>query len=212
MEEYEAANAALDEQWELSGAEGVGEEHEDVPSEKTISELEADWNGRQLPSKSESKGETGKPEGTDGEHAEALYRLKHLDRRLEVGKDELIRLAQKGLDYDRIRKKYSELSATRTEGAEASAEAEREKNEIESFLSAFPDISARDIPQTVWDEVSRGKSLIAAFYGHERERLRAELEAERQNTRNRESCVGSRSSDGRSDRLSELERLWYEDD
>ncbi len=212
MEEYTAANTAQDEQWGLSEAEGVSEEAEEIPSEKTISELEADWKGENLASEAGSRSKMGKEEGKDGDHTETLFRLKHLDRRLEVGKDELIRLAQKGLDYDRIRKKYSDLSASRIEGSAVSQEAEREKIEIESFISAFPDVGVRDIPQSVWDEVSAGKSLTAAFYGHERERLRTELEAERQNIRNRESFVGSRSSDGRADRISELERLWYEDD
>lgn len=47
------------------------------------------------------------------EGEEELFELKHLDERRRVSRAELIALAQKGMDYDRIRAKYDALRADR---------------------------------------------------------------------------------------------------
>ena len=51
------------------------------------------------------------------EGEEELFELKHLDERRRVSRAELIALAQKGMDYDRIRAKYDALRADRNPGA-----------------------------------------------------------------------------------------------
>lgn len=49
----------------------------------------------------------------DAGGANQTFELKHLDEVKTVGRDEVISLAQKGMDYDRIKDKYSELKAER---------------------------------------------------------------------------------------------------
>lgn len=59
----------------------------------------------------EEQAETGEPETEETEQeedkaADQLFELKHLDEVRSVGREEVIALAQKGMDYDRIREKY----------------------------------------------------------------------------------------------------------
>lgn len=157
---------------------------------------------------------------------EGLFILKHLDRTLNVGRDEVIKLAQKGLDYDRVKAKYSELSEQKNQGSnaqevsqevltdedgEASTRAKRDAD-FSEFIERMPEVSAEDIPREVWAEVAEGKSLLMAYALHENGRLKAELSALRQNRSNREASVSSRSSEGSGIKLGELERLWYAED
>jgi hypothetical protein len=184
-----------------------------------------------------SDDEEKRAEKKGGNQPDGLFRLKHLDKTLDVREDELIRLAQKGLDYDRIRGKYSELSAFKSENAKAfdyltrmagergvsvkelvgggggvQGEDTRLRSEIGEFLSFCPEVQVSDIEPEVWQDAAKGMNLFTAYTLRQNEKLRAELEAERQNRKNREASVLSRSSDGRAERMSELERLWYEDD
>ena len=46
----------------------------------------------------------------DKPEADQTFELKHLDERRTVNRDEVVALAQKGLDYDRIRAKYDEAN------------------------------------------------------------------------------------------------------
>lgn len=206
---------------------------EETPSPETLAKIEEDWYEGENREKKAEKG---------GDHTAKDYRLKHLGETMDVSKDELIRLAQKGLDYDRIRGKYTELSAFKSENAKAfdylsriagekglsvkefvgenaapvasvlTGENARMSSEIGDFLSFCPDVQLSDIDNVVWEDAARGMGLFAAYTLRQNEKLRAELEAERQNRINREASVASRSSDGRAERLSEIERLWYSDD
>ena len=83
------------------------------------------------PEADQQKAEEEKPEAPAGEEkpeagqaeADQLFDLKHLGETRQVGKDEVVALAQKGLDYDHIR----------AERDEARAEVKR-LSEFESFL------------------------------------------------------------------------------
>lgn len=212
---------------DLSGVSDDGGSGDETPSPETLREIEEDW----------YRDEEKRADKKDGDQTDGLFRLKHLDKTLDVKQDELIRLAQKGLDYDRIRGKYSELSAFKSENAKAfdyltriagekgvsvkelvgdsgaeSGEDNRLRSEIGEFLSLCPDAQINDIEPEVWRDAASGMNLFTAYTLRQNEKLRAELEAERQNRINREKGVLSRSSDGSAQRLSELERLWYEDD
>lgn len=50
---------------------------------------------------------------TQQEQADQLFRLKHLDEVRQVTRDEVIALAQKGMDYDRVRRKYADYDDIR---------------------------------------------------------------------------------------------------
>lgn len=78
-------------------------------------------------------------EQTDGnaeskdENADPQFVLKHLGEEHTVNRDEVITLAQKGMDYDRIHGKYEELTAENTELKTQMADYEKLKDQIEFF-------------------------------------------------------------------------------
>ena len=59
----------------------------------------------------EEQTEDGEADGEGGEQkgSDQTFELKHLDETRTVGREEVIELAQKGMDYDRIRGKLDEL-------------------------------------------------------------------------------------------------------
>lgn len=54
----------------------------------------------------EGAGDAEPPAQEEAKETDQSFELKHLDEVRTVGRDEVITLAQKGLDYDRIREKY----------------------------------------------------------------------------------------------------------
>lgn len=145
------------------------------------------------------------------------FTLRHLGETKNVGRDEVIALAQKGMDYDRIRGKLGdasrELEALRAGESFDPDPAERRRRDCESFVKTFPEAADRlrrdknAIPAEVWDEVRRGASLTDAYAEHLRRseaekreseltRLRSELERERRDRENARRSAGSAVSAG----------------
>ena len=145
------------------------------------------------------------------------FTLRHLGETKNVGREEVIALAQKGMDYDRIRSKLGdasrELEALRSGECYDPDPAERRRRDCESFVKAFPEAAEqlrRDkgaIPAEVWDEVRRGASLTDAYAEHlrrreaaeketELEKLRSELDRERRDRENARRSAGSAVSAG----------------
>lgn len=109
------------------------EETQDVETE--LQDVEGLWDevdtqaGEQdQPPEEQGEGETPAPEKTDQKTQEEpaqeeqpadqtpeTFTLKHLDQVRQVGKEEVVTLAQKGLDYDRIRTERDELRQYRQE-------------------------------------------------------------------------------------------------
>lgn len=110
---------------DLSGLKDDGEEetwHEDAKPEETSEEAD------QQPEETEGEEEIpASEENQTEEQAEAdqsLFELKHLGETKQVSREEVVRLAQKGMDYDRIR---SERDADKAEI--------KRLQEMESFLT-----------------------------------------------------------------------------
>ena len=224
-----------------------------------------------------AEGEEQKEE--QGEAADQLFTLKHLDSTYQVGKDQVIALAQKGLDYDRIRARadqeisrltvYEEflkelaapnnmtvddlMDTTRAnilaekEGMDRETalqrvkldrdrkalEAQRQsmnrqteagvmeaqrkdrmKQSMDRFIQNHPDLNAKDIPQTVWQEFAAGKDLSDAYAIHEARQLRdklesaeRELETLRQNKSNQARTTGSQTDAGS---RKETDQDWFD--
>ena len=60
----------------------------------------------------EGEPETEGTEQDEAKDADQLFELKHLDEVRSVDREEVIVLAQKGMDYDRIREKYDAAKPT----------------------------------------------------------------------------------------------------
>jgi len=173
------------------------------------------------------KGET--PQGRKTEEKEAdqplTFTLKHLDETRTVGRDEIIKLAQQGLDYERIRAERDQLRANRGQPepapallqAKAAAEAREQaltqerRAQMGRFLKQFPAVQPNEIPNEVWGEVAKGESLTAAFTLHRNRQLEAELAAERQNRKNAQKTTGSLFSSASGEQQDEYDRWWNDD-
>jgi len=98
-----AVTTADPENWDDITMDGLVDEGDDEEEGAAPEEPKADQ-------PEETKEEEGKPE-TESEaeaqpEADQLFELKHLDETRSVNREEVIALAQKGMDYDRIREKY----------------------------------------------------------------------------------------------------------
>ena len=236
-------------------AEEVSEEVADQPAEETATE-EAE------PTESEAQ-----PETPDQDYLE----LKHFDEVKKVNKDEAKVLAQKGMDYDRIRGKLDEATAlnaklqkyedflnelkggfnsiddlmndtrarliadkegiTREQALERVKSANQQKEQAQqqaqfnrnavyeemrresltAFLSAFPGVKAKDIPQEVWDDMKTTNNLVASYAKYEAKKLADENAVLKKNAENKARSTGSMKSAGKPQR-DEIDAMWYEDD
>ena len=104
---------------------------------------------------------------------------------LELTLEQLIAAAEQGLSRANDAAKRSQNGG---QGGQS--------NVYQSFLSAYPDINAQDIPPEVWDDANRSGDLLGAYRACEIRKLREELEQLRKNADNRRMDVGSARSDG----------------
>lgn len=104
---------------------------------------------------------------------------------LELTLEQLIAAAEQGLSRANDAAKHSQNGG---QGGQP--------NVYQSFLSAYPDINAQDIPPEVWDDANRSGDLLGAYRAFEIRKLREELEQLRKNADNRRMDVGSARSDG----------------
>lgn len=213
------------------------------------------------------------------------FTLKHLDEVKTVSRDEVIALAQKGMDYDRAKQKaeerYTALEAEKVKaddilseydtfakesGFESANEMlddiraeilakekgypkeialekiqlDRQKKEIAAkeakqnaeknsadeavklaeekrqkdfrdFVTEYPKVNPKDIPEEVWDKVRKGDSLVLAYTKFENAELKAKQAAEAKAKENAARSTGSRASVGKPNSLDEFDKLWYSD-
>lgn len=251
----------------------------DQPEAEAESNENTEAEAVETPAEAEVQPEPAQPE---------TFELKHLDNVQTVSRDEVIALAQKGLDYDRKFAKYEELKQFRDTNREAvemlediakvanipltqfiselrlrqlmnsgmseqaarqqislddreralkRREAEREKQEtdarekaekeeqakkkaddgrradIQRFMQTFPNVQPDSIPKEVWENVQKNKiGLTEAYALYDRQRLASELEAEKQNAKNRQLSTGSRDTAGQNSQMDEFAKLWYAED
>lgn len=201
-------------------------------------------------------------EGMTEAEKEAFLKIKYNKEEIELDKEKAAELAQKGMNYDKVKekldslendprlsfveqqaKKYDmsteqyleavrqaeeqeqlndlvqkhgvteELAKEMMESRKFRETYENEKREREqaeqreqdyqAFLETFPDAKPEDIPESVWQEVEQGKSLVDAYTRHENQQLKEQLEQlkekqeiEKQNEENAESSTGSLTGKG----------------
>lgn len=81
---------------------------------------------------------------------------------------------------------------------------ETNEPDFAEFVQAYPDLDAGSIPQSVWDEVKGGGSLLHAYRGHElrqlksdNQRLQQQIRDMDRQTQNRYQSLGSMRSAGK---------------
>lgn len=133
------------------------EETEDAAEETSEAEPEAESDGADQPDGTVT--EESKPAETDAQPEQKpeadAFELKYMGETKTVGKEEAVVLAQKGLDYDRIRQERDSMS-TELDGLRAD---KGKLTEYEDFLSALARSVGMDIPAMM--DSTRAKMLVA---------------------------------------------------
>lgn len=211
-----------------------------------------------------------------------LFTIKNRDETRQVTRDELVSMAQKGWDYDKVRQERDQLREYRQQAdpalevvrryaqrsgmnvgdyldyvrkqelisggmteqnaaqtvqlekeraalnaqqaqiqqyqqkqnsilERARQEREARQKDFGKFLESFPGVDPKSIPKEIWEQVSKGESLVNAYTRHENQRLKAELAAMKQNQKNRTQTPGSLGG-ASSKEMDEIDRIWAEDD
>lgn len=110
---------------------------------------------------------------------------------------------------DRAAKKNkAEQTAKQSEETKADNAKNKTDEAVKLFVSVYPDVKPDDIPQSVWEEVSRTGDLVGAYTRHENAKLKAENEALRQNKKNAARSTGSSKTAGSGTKKSPFEAGW----
>jgi hypothetical protein len=136
----------------------------------------------------------GKPITTKAEYDQALKEQELTEKyKSQDLPDEVI---QELVENKKFRDQYEQ-------DRKQSEERAKVESDFQAFLDTFSDTDPKDIPQSVWDEVDKGKSLVDAYTRYENQSLKqklAELEKskqiEQQNEENAQSSTGAINNKG----------------
>lgn len=77
----------------------------------------------------------------------------------------------------------------------------RQQADVQAFVAKYPKLDYKTIPQSVWEDVRKGETLVSAYGRYETEQLRAEnqrlqqqLAVQAQNEKNKQNSLGSMKS------------------
>lgn len=137
--------------------------------------------------------------------------LKFYGQELRLPRADVVALAQKGLDYDKVRAERDALRG----GAPAAGESlpepgapweqqrEQQRRGLLELLGEYPELRA--LPPAVVSRIRAGETPLSAYRAYELAALRAELAARRADDKNRAAAVGSAASLGKSARRDPFE-------
>lgn len=134
---------AINEDWDTDVLPGDDPADEEEQEETADSGENADQQEAKEPQDKAAETEI-EPEKADAETDQ--FELKHLDETKTVSREEVITLAQKGMDYDRIRRKYDELKA-----------GEAQRSAHEAFLKELADSAGQSVEEMI--DTARARML-----------------------------------------------------
>lgn len=145
-----------------------------------IAEQGYEWNGKRIT--------------TETEYKQALLESELMEKyKAQDLPDDVI---QELIESKNFREQY-------TKQQEESAERAKQEEDYKAFLDTFPDTKPEDIPQSVWNDVNKGKSLVDAYTRFENQQLKEKLsklteqeKIEQQNQENAASSTGSVTGQG----------------
>lgn len=94
-------------------------------------------------------------------------------------------LAKEVMENRRFREKLE------AESKEKQIEQQREaqwKQQQDDFVSKYPEVNPKNIPQSVWDEWKQGKDLVSAYMNYENSELKKEISILKQNSKNKSAA------------------------
>lgn len=134
---------AINEDWDTDVLPGDDPADEEEQEETADSGENADQQEAKEPQDKAAETEI-EPEKAEAETDQ--FELKHLDETKTVSREEVITLAQKGMDYDRIRTKYDELKA-----------GEAQRSAHEAFLKELADSAGQSVEEMI--DTARARML-----------------------------------------------------
>ena len=142
------------------------------------------------------------PDGTPAPPEPESFNLKHLGDEVSVTREEVIALAQKGRDYDRIRKRLVRLESGATPKSSTLV------RDVHDFVSMYGSgVRPDTIPAEVWTDVRAGIPLVVAYQRYENRSLRGQLKT----FDNRARATQGMSSAGENGGENAIESSWYSD-
>lgn len=85
------------------------------------------------------------------------------------------------------------------------------QRDIQQFYEAYPKVDPKSIPQEVWADVKAGDTLTNAYTRYENRRLQSEIQALKQNEKNKAQSPGSLGGNSGKE-MDEIDRIWAEED
>ena len=134
---------AINEDWDTDVLPGYNPADEEEQEKTADSGENADQQEAKEPQDKAAETEI-EPEKAKAETDQ--FELKHLDETRTVSREEVITLAQKGMDYDRIRTKYDELKA-----------GEAQRSAHEAFLKELADSAGQSVEDVI--DTARARML-----------------------------------------------------
>lgn len=145
--------------------------------------------------------------------ASALAKKEGIDERTAL---ERVRLEQRARELDERERSLTEpkkQAAEEPKKPDPLAEAaERRKRDIAEFVAAYPNVDNKNLPQSVWNDVAAGKSLLVAYANYERDKAMNELETLKKSAENKQKAPPSRDSAGKSKVKNPMFDGWDDDD
>lgn len=102
----------------------------------------------------------------------------------------LQKINEESATEDALNQKISELQAELDSYKKAAEQQKAIAEQLNEFSELFPEVSVRNIPDDVWEDVKRGNSLAAAYSIYERRITEAARRIERINAQNAERSAG----------------------
>lgn len=129
----------------------------------------------------------GKPITTEAEYRQALKDKQAMDELKD--RDLPDEVVQELVENRKFRESFTQK--------------EKQNREFQAFFEAFPDVDAKSIPASVWEDYNNGRSLVDAYTRYENQSLKQKLaelqkgeEVEQRNRENAESSTGSVTGKG----------------
>lgn len=145
-----------------------------------IAEQGYEWNGKKIT--------------TEAEYKQAIFEQDLMKKYQDQGlPDDVV---QELVESKKFRENYESER-------KQSAEKAKQEAEFKAFLDAYPDVEPQNIPQSVWDDVQGGRSLVDAYVKYENQTLKQRLaevekakQVEQQNLDNAQASTGAVTNTG----------------
>lgn len=186
--------------------QGVSEEVADSQTDSTVQSAEDNAKYADIRRKAEEKARQKAQQEADSKFAELFgeeYGIKSMDEYFNAIKeqreqDRINKLVEQNIPEEyakelieskKFREQYESELKQKQEEAERLAE-------LKEFQKEFPDAKLDEIPQEVFEDVAKGKTLTDAYSRYEVKALKAQLEQLKKTQENAQASTGSAAGNG----------------